>query len=322
YKDEDAHREKPFFAFLNLMEAHLPFYPPKEYLEKVNPDIAKNPNARKVMQQWNNEAYRWSCPLPEGLTDFEDEVLNTYYDAEVAFQDAFLDKLLKKIAERSKDRETLTIIVGDHGDGIGEHNYFGHAFVAYQELIHVPLIMHWPQKIEASQRVAGPVSTRRIFHTILSAAQVTDQKITTSSATEIAALSLKEVTQGRDVENETVYSEVYPPFNFIKAIADRQPDIVDQFRLNQMRRAIVQADTKLIQVDDAPDEMFNLKQDILEIDSILEKDSKLSKTLNQQLNRMVGTLESQRDNLIAGVPLELEQDPQLLEHLRGLGYID
>ena len=33
----------------------------------------------------------------------------------------------------------LTVIVADHGDGLGDHGNFGHAFVAYEELVHVPL---------------------------------------------------------------------------------------------------------------------------------------------------------------------------------------
>lgn len=319
----DGENSQPFFAFLNLMETHLPFYPPIEYVERIHPELAKNREARRVMQEWNSEAYRWSRPLPNGLTELEDKVLNGWYDVETHYQDEFLKNLFDALAKRENADNTLTIIVGDHGDGLGEHGFFGHAFNAYQELLHVPLIMHWPAAFGTEeQRISGPVSSRRVFHTMLNAAGVDGANIGTTSQAELKALSLGEVVAGRDVEQQTAYSEVYPPLNFVRAMEDRNPGLADQFRCNDMRRAIIENGQKLIQIADEPNELFDLQADQLELDSILPKNQDLTKNLNQKLNRMIGTLENQRDNLLAGVPLELEQDPQMLEHLRGLGYID
>ncbi|MFT5195459.1 MAG: arylsulfatase A-like enzyme [Cellvibrionaceae bacterium] len=322
-RQKDGATGTPFFAFLNLMETHLPFYPPIEYVERIHPELAKNRKARRVMQEWNREAYRWSRPLPDGLTELEDKVLNGWYDVETHYQDEFLQNLFDALAKRKNADNTLTIIVGDHGDGLGEHGFFGHAFNAYQELVHVPLIMHWPAAFGTQeQRVSGPVSSRRVFHTMLNAAGVDGADISTTSQAELKALSLAEVVAGRDVEQQTAYSEVYPPRNFVKAMEDRNPGLADKFRCNDMRRAINVDGQKLIQISDAPDELFDLQADQLELTSILLKNQDVTKNLNQKLNRMIGTLENQRDNLLAGVPLELEQDPQMLEHLRGLGYID
>ncbi len=322
-KRHDGERDKPFFTFLNLMETHLPFYPPLEMVERIHPELAKDREARRVMQEWNSEAYRWSRPLPDGLTELEDKVLNGWYDVETHYQDDFLQTLFDALAQRKNAENTLTIIVGDHGDGLGEHGYFGHAFNAYQELLHVPLIMHWPKVLGTEgKRISGPVSTRRVFHTILNAAGVAGADVSTTSQAELNALTLTEVVEGRDVEQATAYAEVFPPLNFVKAMEDRNPGLADQFRCNDLRRAIVEKDKKLIQVADEPDEVFDLSADELELASIMSDNGDLTKKLNQQLNRMIGTLENQRDNLLAGVPLELEQDPQMLEHLRGLGYID
>ena len=66
---------------------------------------------------------------------------------------------------------TPTVIVADHGDGLGDHGFFGHAFVAYEELVHVPLILHWPGASPPA-RVDTPVSTRRVFHTMIDAADL------------------------------------------------------------------------------------------------------------------------------------------------------
>lgn len=314
--------EKPLFLFYNLMETHLPFYPPKRYIEEAAPHLASNREASRVMREWNSEAYRWSIPPVNGLSDLEWDVLNGYYDAEVRYQDDYLGRLFDALANRNNRHNTLTIIVADHGDGLGEHGFFGHSFVAYQELLHVPLIMHWPAEITAGQRLENPVSTRRIFHTLVQAAGDLPLGMWPNlNPAETQGLSLREVIDGRDVEQGTAYAEVYPPSNIVKSIADRQPEIIEKFRLRQMRRAIVQDQFKLIQIDDEPDELFDLEHDQLELDNVVDTHERRS-PLNQQLNRMVGTVESQRDSLLAGMPLDIEQDPELVQHLRGLGYIE
>ncbi len=319
---EQEEREAPLFLFLNLMETHLPFHPPRRFVEKAAPQLTGNREAQRVMREWNSEAYRWSRPLPDGLTDLEWEVLNGYYDAEVAYQDDYLAGLFAALGRRANRRNTLTIIVGDHGDGLGEHNYFGHAFVAYQELLHVPLILHWPDELPAGRRIEQPVSTRRVFHTILEAAGRAPDTERAPVEAEIRALSLGEVVAGRDVEQGTAFAEVYPPLNFVKAMEDRQPELIERFRCRDIRRAIVQNEFKLIQIEAIPEELYDLTADALELDSILERERPLTARLNQQINRVVGVVEGQRDNLLAGVPLDIDQDPELIQHLRGLGYID
>ncbi|MDA0242187.1 MAG: sulfatase [Chloroflexi bacterium] len=316
-----AETEQPLFLFLNLMETHLPFYPPQRFVDQMAPYMREDTAARHAQAQWNKEAYRWAAPLPDGLNETEARVLSDLYDAEVAYQDSYLGRLLDYLRQRPNADNTLTIIVGDHGDSLGEHNYFGHAFTAYQELIHVPLIMDWPAQFEPGERIATPVSTRRVFHTMISAAGRLPAENTLSS-TEVRALSLAEVVRGRDVEAGTAYAEIYPPLNFVRAIEHRTPGLIEQFRCLDMRRAIVRDNLKLIQLDDDPDELFDLAQDTLELDNLISQRPADKATLNQQLNRHIDLIEAQRATLLAGATLELGENPELLQRLRGLGYIE
>src|SRR5690606_3736778 len=114
--------EQPLFLFLNLMETHLPFYPPQRFVDQMAPYIREDSAARHAQSQWNEEAYRWAAPLPNGLEETEAKVLSDLYDAEVAYQDSYLGKLLDYLRHRPNADNTLTIIVGDHGDSLGEHN--------------------------------------------------------------------------------------------------------------------------------------------------------------------------------------------------------
>ena len=319
---EKENDDRPLFLFLNLMETHLPFFPPRKFVDQVAPYMRTNQKARGIMRAWNREAYRWQAPLAEPLEELEYQVLNDMYDAEVAYQDAYLAELFAALGQRAKAADTLTVIVSDHGDGLGEHGYFGHAFVAYQELVHVPLILHWPGKIPAGQRLGNPVSTRRIYHTLLDAAGALPEGVTNLDPHEVHGLTLMETIQGRDPENDTAFAEVYAPLNFAKAVHHRQPELLERFRCLATRRAVVKDGLKLIQVSDWPDELFDLQQDPSELDDLLPERPAESASLNQELEKQVRWLEAQRDNMEAGRSLDLEVDEQLVQRLRGLGYIE
>lgn len=325
---------KPLFLFLNLMETHLPFWPPGEFVDKVAPYFRESQEARTVIRQWNREAYRWAAPLEKPLSELESQVLSDMYDAEVAYQDSYLGQLFAMLDSRSHQDNTLTIIVSDHGDGLGEHGYFGHAFVAYQELVHVPLLLHWPEQIEPGE-VATPVSTRRVYHTVLEAiGRLPDMPHLLPD--NIKKLSLRHTLAGHDPENSTAFSEVYPPLNFVRAIENRQPHLLDQFRCLSQRRAIIRhADFsrqsaeegmtrdnsfKLIQVDDEPDELFDLANDPLELEDVIRERASLVTPLNQQINQMAQKAKIQREYMATGDTIEM--DDTLLQRLRGLGYIE
>ena len=325
---EKQDTDKPLFLFLNLMETHLPFWPPGEFIDKTAPYFRKSKEARDILQTWNREAYRWAAPLEAPLGELESQVLSDLYDAEVAYQDDYLGELFEVLNGRSNHPNTLAIIVSDHGDGLGEHNYMGHAFVAYQELVHVPLMMQWPEQLPTPHRIATPVSTRRIYHTILDAAtdQTTGQQpnLPNLDPVSIHGLTLLHTINGRDPENGTAYSEIYPPLNFVRAIENRQPHLLELFGCLLERRAIVKTDEnkpfKLIQINDKPDELFNLAADPLELESQLADQSYLTKSLHEEIERMTTHVTNQRDNLNAGDEIEL--DDALTEQLRGLGYMD
>jgi uncharacterized sulfatase len=304
------------------METHLPFWPPGEFVDRVAPYMSEDRRARTIMRDWNREAYRWQAPVAEPLEELEYQVLNDMYDAEVAYQDDYLEELFAVLAERENADNTITVIVSDHGDGLGEHGYFGHAFVAYQELIHVPLIVHWPNKVPAGKRLSDPVSTRRIYHTLLDAAGGVPEGVNNLDPREVHGLTLMETIRGRDPENGTAFAEVYPPLNFAKAIHHRQPELLERFRCLDTRRAVVKEGLKLINVADWPDELFDVEEDPLEEANLLPERPAKTADLLQELQSLIHLTEVQRDNLTQGAKLDLDADEKLLQHLRGLGYIE
>ncbi len=316
--------EKPLFLFLNLMETHIPFWPPGEFIDQVAPYFRHDKEARDIVRKWNRESYRWAAPLETPLSDLETQVLSDLYDAEVAYQDAYLGELLQVLNGRSRHTDTLTILVADHGDGLGEHNYFGHAFVAYQELVHVPLMVQWPHEIKQNGRITAPVSTRRVFHTMLAALPHLPN-VPGLNPGDIHSLTLLHNVNGREVENNTAYAEVYPPMNFVSVIERRWPHLLEPYGCLSTRRAAIKQTSetnthKFIQKDEKGEGLFNLTADPLELDNVIRDHQEETAVLEHALSRLVTTLQTQRQSLADSGPIEI--DDHLLQRLRGLGYIE
>lgn len=86
------------------------------------------------------------------------------YLGEVAAMDQQLGRLVAAFQQRF-GRDAAIIVVGDHGEGLGEHGEAQHGNLLYQATMHVPLLIAGPGV--AAGVSDSPVSTRRIFHTIL-----------------------------------------------------------------------------------------------------------------------------------------------------------
>jgi arylsulfatase A-like enzyme/Tfp pilus assembly protein PilF len=101
-------RERPFFAWVHLYDAHTPYEAP--------------------------EPYRSQFP----------KTLHGAYDAEIAYTDAQVGRLLDSLDQDGRLAETLVVVVGDHGEMLGEHGEQTHGFFIYEAATHVPLIMAGP----------------------------------------------------------------------------------------------------------------------------------------------------------------------------------
>lgn len=90
---------------------------------------------------------------------FRDRYARNPYLGEVAAMDEQLGRLVQAFGDGA------IVVAGDHGEGLGEHGEAEHGYLLYQSTMHVPLLLAGPG-IERGSSDA-PVSTRRIFHTIL-----------------------------------------------------------------------------------------------------------------------------------------------------------
>jgi arylsulfatase A-like enzyme len=90
------------------------------------------------------------------------------YDNEIAEVDAQVARLLRGLGQRGLLEDTIVVIVGDHGEGLMEHDERGHGVNVFQELMLVPLVVVLPGGELAGTRVDVPVQLEDVLPMLLS----------------------------------------------------------------------------------------------------------------------------------------------------------
>ena len=157
--DREGGDERPFFAFLNLFDAHNPYLPPDEF---DAPFGAKTDSSRdrKLFQ-------RWFIVDKSTLTPSQVGQVSDAYDDCLAYLDSQIDGLLGDLALRDKLDDTLVIITADHGEHFGEHGLYGHASSLYDPELHVPLLVLLPKSAHGGRNVSEAVSLRDLPATVV-----------------------------------------------------------------------------------------------------------------------------------------------------------
>ena len=96
---------------------------------------------------------------------FRGRFAKALYRGEVAYVDSQLGRLLTAFEERAGAGGWRVLVVGDHGEGLGEHGEEQHGNLLYQATMRVPLVLAGSGV--AARVVATPVSTRRVHDTLL-----------------------------------------------------------------------------------------------------------------------------------------------------------
>ncbi len=312
--------EKPLFAFLNLMGAHTPYNPPQDVIDRLAPALRDDKHAYTFIRQFNADAARWASPNDPPLEDWQRQALDDFYEAEIAHQDAHLERLLNFLRASGALANTMVIICADHGEGHGDHGYSGHSFVVYNELVQVPLLIRYPETFPVGERVSTAVSTRRLFHTVLEAAGVYKPPLDEADPNaDVKNLTLRHIANGDpDIEDATAFSEAIPPEIFLGVLRHRAPAVIERLNLALARRGIVQGKHKLVTVGGHAEGLFDLEADPGETYDLSAENYSLVAELMRRLNLFMTVAENQRAESLTFK----ETDAAILDHLRALGYIE
>jgi arylsulfatase A-like enzyme len=136
-------RREPFFWFVNLVECHSPYLPPRPYNDLGPIDrLRAAEDARRFLTMgaiWRACAGALEVPA-EAVAR-----MRHLYERSVHLLDDWLAQLLEILDSARVLDDTLLVVTSDHGENFGEGGYMGHAFSLDDRLIHVPLVFSGPR---------------------------------------------------------------------------------------------------------------------------------------------------------------------------------
>jgi arylsulfatase A-like enzyme len=149
---------RPFFAFLNYMDAHEPFVVPEGEATHFGLRPESPRDYKMLLDYWLLDK------LKLGARDVT--LARDSYDDCIAFLDRQVGALLDDLDRRGVLRDTVVIVTSDHGEEFGEHGVFNHGYSLYLHEVHVPLLVISPT-VPAGRAVAEPVSLRDLPATVV-----------------------------------------------------------------------------------------------------------------------------------------------------------
>ena len=163
-----AHRGGPRFVWVHLYDPHDPYEPPAPFAQKYKEHL---------------------------------------YDGEIAYADSALQHFLSYLKKRNSYRNSLVIVAGDHGEGLGEHQEDTHGIFLYDSTTHVPLIVKLPGERHANRVVQAQVRTTDILPTVLAVLNLPEEK-------NLDGLSLQPFFAGAEPSSRIAFAETDYPLSF------------------------------------------------------------------------------------------------------------
>lgn len=144
-------------------------------------------------------------PYLDHREKFGDRFAETPYDAEIAFVDLQIGRLVTFLEKHDLAENTLIVVIGDHGEGLGDHHERRHGQMVYNTTMHVPLLMSLPATFTGNRRIAEPVSQVDVLPTLLEAMNVSAKPATSGR-------SLIPLITNKKWKARHLYGETEEPF--------------------------------------------------------------------------------------------------------------
>ena len=146
---EDALRSKPpdrpFFLFLHGYDVHTPYAPRENYFMDPRPEVDRLSRENRYCR-YQDAADRSRYLDPESIPSDRgtQEYLEALYDSEILEVDRSLGSLFRHLRSRGVLDRTIVILTSDHGEEFWDHGSCEHVKTVHNELLHVPLFVWMP----------------------------------------------------------------------------------------------------------------------------------------------------------------------------------
>jgi arylsulfatase A-like enzyme len=224
------------------------------------------------------------------------------YDCEIAYADHHLGKLIDRLERET--RELLIVVVGDHGQGLGDHDWWSHGLL-YDEQIRVPLILHGPD-VPPGRRVRSLVRTIDVVPTLLALLRVDAYPDAGIDGVSLQPL-FREPEESLRLD---AYSEATTLLTYNVPYAPDEPN-----RRNDQLFSLIRGEWKYVRhrFGLQPDEIYNLVDDPEETENLIDVEAAVGVEMRRSLRPE--TIYPRETPMLGGMT---EQD---LERLRSLGYV-
>ncbi len=279
---------RPLFLFVHFYNTHRPYIPPvPRYRDMFKGGYTGKFPVRKVC-----DSKRW--PLKKADLEY----VVSQYDGEIAHADYLLGKLSTFIEEIGLDDDTLIIFLSDHGEEFFEHGGCDHVTTVYEELVRIPFIMVGPG-IEPGKVVEAPASIIDVAPTIL---DYLDLPVPGS----MLGTSLLPVMSGAGLPCS---------YQFYETGIYKQERIVRGVRAGGWKL--------ILDHEDTPVELYDVARDALEKNNVIKSHGKVKETLAAAFNAWRLEIEQGHEPPAATQDQQVpDTDPELLERLKALGYVE
>ncbi len=276
--EEQADSTRPLLLWVHYFDPHDPLLPPPPQVQR-----------------------RF---LPAGAASRGDR-LRALYDAEVAFMDAQIGRLLEGWRRHRDWERTVVAVVADHGEGLGDHGWWSHG-ILYQEQIRVPMLLRAPG-LAAGQRVRAVTPTIDLMPTVLELTGIAARRWPKMDGGSLAPSLLA----GQEPPGRLAYADSVNILTY-----GRQDDPARSDRKDDKLYGLIDGPHKLIyhQLRPAESEFYDLAADPGE-------ERNLAPQRPPDMERLLRDLRAREpfSEILPGMtPTDLER----LEQLEALGYVE
>jgi len=275
-------RSKPFFMFINCVEPHGPYWPPEPFRSRFLP---KDVTEEELKSLPPLHSTRECIDIRVGalkLTERQWQIQKALYDGSTATLDDRIGKFYQYLEEKGLADDTITIITSDHGDVHNEHPpHVEHHLCAYEELIHIPLIIRYPNVIPRGIKIKWLSQNVDILPTILNIIGVKEEKYWRT----LQGVSLLPTVTENKIVREYTLTE-YNSLQMLSFTWIRHPDFhVGKFFYRL--KAIRDLKYKYIWYSNGMEELYDLENDPRETKNIANEKPDIVKKMRSKLEEIL-----------------------------------
>jgi arylsulfatase A-like enzyme len=239
--------DRPYFLFVNLMEAHSPYQDAPRYRAFTDASLAAAD--LEAIGRASHDAQWLGSRVPEEHLGATLDLV----DGATASADAYLGELLAVLGD-----DPYVVVLSDHGDLVGEHDLFGHMTGLFEPLIRIPLVIAGPG-LGPGAAVDAPVTILDVMPTLLSLAR--------APAPPTHGVDLEPALRGaRLPAQRPIVAEHYR--NPGLALWARHRSRAELIELSARRMAVVVGEKKRVVAEDGTDLGFDLAADPRELRAV------------------------------------------------------